>query len=336
MAKKRFGIFGPSPEGGIAAGIGGVFQGLQAASEMNANRAKAEALRAKALQERNQAVLSAAGLSREQRVYDPLRGTMSVLPGVPVTFDENGNVQVSDVTSKKEPGSPDVHGAGKVTVVPSRGRSTVGGGEVNKAVDANFGKQYADFIAGGGRERVNQDMATLDASINALRSGEVKTNQYGSGYLGEGAQPLFNPKYAQLRSNVRSVMMPSMKIILPSRYTQPEFNNVLDNALDPKMDSESNAKRLERLRDTIKIKADAMEAAGQYAKNNHGSLEGYTGQHPSADISDFDMSKNSGAPSSSRTGGAVAVSNGKETNVLQNPTAQELSDAESEGFRRVQ
>jgi len=128
-----------------------------------------------------------------------------------------------------------------------------------------------------------------------------------------------------------------------------EEKKLVKRAVNPLLEEEENYKRVSRLIKSISRAAKAKEEAGRYLEKN-GTLKGYRGTDLlNMTIEDFNdavgdnpedvlnedenqSGVNDLAPSQPR-GQMVTVTNGRET--LQIPI-EDLAEAQSEGYRRVQ
>lgn len=161
--------------------------------------------------------------------------------------------------------------------------------EAQKAVDTNFGKDYAEWVAGGGFADTQRQIAQLDEVVGKLKTkrGMFEQNLTGAGV---GMTPdwllnVVNPEAVSARNAVEEVAQRNLRLVLGAQFTEKEGERLIARAYNPSLSEAENAKRVERLLSQIKQAAAAKVSAGQYYEQ-HGTLRGWSGKLPT--IADFD------------------------------------------------
>jgi hypothetical protein len=169
--------------------------------------------------------------------------------------------------------------AGEVT--PTGEPLTVG----QKAVDREFGKEYADYQAAGGS-------ADVEKQLNQLRQVSTELGTKGNDYTGpiRGAIPDFaraatNPEAVNAKNQVEEVVQRNLRAVLGAQFTQVEGERLIARAYNDRLKPEQNKKRVDALTKQIEIAAKTKEDAARYFEQN-GTLSGWKGRMPS--LSDFD------------------------------------------------
>lgn len=158
-----------------------------------------------------------------------------------------------------------------------------------KAVDANFGKEYADYVAGGGFTETNKKIGQLESVIKRLETGDVST-----GVVSGMTSKLPWTKSRAAKENVEEVVQQNLRAVLGGQFAQQEGKELVSRAYNPSQPREENVKRLKNLLTQIKGAAAAKQQAIQYFEKN-GSLRGFNGSL--ATMGQFDPEKESQAAS---------------------------------------
>lgn len=183
--------------------------------------------------------------------------------------------------------------------------------------DKTFGKDYADYQAGGGKSSVDKNVGLLETGIGELKSGKKITGGI-SGVLPKFAYDVVNPEGASVRDKIEGAIQGTLKQVLGAQYTEAEGRRIFERAFNPRLSDEENAKRAQTELDAIRTMASDKDASARYYEQ-HGTLAGYKpGGH--------------GLIKSPPPGGKVKVSNGKET-LLIDPS--DLADAMKDGYQEV-
>ncbi|HEY1035018.1 MAG TPA: hypothetical protein VGE09_08555 [Pseudoxanthomonas sp.] len=160
--------------------------------------------------------------------------------------------------------------------------------EAQKAVDTNFGKDYAEWVAGGGMADTRRQIVQLEEVLGKLKKkrGTFEQNLTGAGV---GMTPdwllnVVNPDAVSARNAVEEVVQRNLRVILGAQFTKEEGERLIARAYNPSLGEAENAKRVERLLNQIKEAAAAKVSAGQFYEQN-GTLRGWSGKLPT--LADF-------------------------------------------------
>jgi hypothetical protein len=159
-----------------------------------------------------------------------------------------------------------------------------GGTPGQKAVDQAFGKDYADWVAGGGSATIEKSLDQLYGSLGSLKqrddiSGPIIGNLPKLGAVGEIVQSYVAPESIKVQQDIEEPIQTNLRKVLGAQYTQQEGENLLRRTYDPRLSEAVNAKRVGRVITQLKTMARAKEAAARYYEAN-GTLRGFTGKLP--------------------------------------------------------
>lgn len=145
-----------------------------------------------------------------------------------------------------------------------------------KAADTTFGKEYADYGAGGGSATIDKNMGLLRGAIDKLEGkGGSKVETGGlSGYLPEWGQDLVASDVANVRDDIRSAIQTSLKQILGGQYTEREGKAIFERAFNPRLSSADNVKKAQAELAALESMAGQKDQAIRYFEKN-GTLTGF-------------------------------------------------------------
>lgn len=146
-----------------------------------------------------------------------------------------------------------------------------------KAVDAAFGKEVAEFYAGNPIANYNKAKEQLNGVIKTLETENVTGG--ARGLVPEFAQGIIIPKSKATRDTVREVVQRNMREILGAQFTQKEGEMLMDRAYDQSLSEAENAERVRRLGDMLDQAMAAKVDAIRYYESN-GTMMGYQGKSP--------------------------------------------------------
>lgn len=239
-----------------------------------------------------------------QIVKDPTTGAQSIeaIPGYKDLDQELKRAQIGALKAK----------AGKIDEALTPGE---------KAADVAYGKDFADYEAGGGKATVDKNLALLQSAIDDMSKLPAQDRSGGkSGLLGDTSMEIFNPQAAIVRDKIRSAIQGTLKQVLGGQFTEKEGQAIFNRAYNPRLSNEENIRRATAELESLKAMASAKEQSGQYFSQK-GTLKGKPktggGLLPSAQAS---------------TSGKIRVSNGKE--ILEIDPGDE-SAAAKDGYKRV-
>lgn len=165
--------------------------------------------------------------------------------------------------------------------VPLKAKPTKG----QETVDAEFGKDYASFVAGGGFADIQKQLDQLQVAADGLKAE-------GSALTGPlvGMQPdwmlnVTNPQAANAKELVTESVQRNLRLVLGAQFTEKEGERLIARAYNPMLKPEENARRVERLITQIRSAAESKADAARYFEEN-GTLAGWKGRLPTfADFS---------------------------------------------------
>jgi hypothetical protein len=156
------------------------------------------------------------------------------------------------------------------------------------AVDQAFGKDYADWNAGGGYSAVQKTQKQLEEQITRLgKSDDISgpwigaLSDFGSagGVLGGAAswgQRTFYPESIDTRQQIEEAIQTNLRRVLGSQYTEKEGENLLRRTFDPGLDEGVNMRRAEQVLQQLDSMAQAKDTAAKYYEQQ-GTLVGWNG-----------------------------------------------------------
>lgn len=144
-----------------------------------------------------------------------------------------------------------------------------------KSADVAYGKDYQDYIAGGGYSGVEKNLKSAEEAIGLLESGKAKTG----GFL--GAMPKFvrdfaSPDTSKAQGKAEQAVQASLKQVLGGQFTEREGQAILERTWNPRLSTEDNIASVKREVEAIRGQASAKEAAAKYYED-HGTISGYKG-----------------------------------------------------------
>lgn len=182
-------------------------------------------------------------------------------------------------------GSPDQQAKAIEASIQRKAKASEGGvggmGKLNtaeKAVDTKFGKEYADFFAGGGINSLEKNVSELARAIQIIDDApEGDTSGKVIGLADKTGQLTFvSPLAADVKDIIGGVAQSNLRQILGGQFAAKEGEALLQRQYDTGQTKENNLKRLRALykqaSDTIKDKKAAAEYYEQF-----GTLKGFKG-----------------------------------------------------------
>ncbi len=146
-----------------------------------------------------------------------------------------------------------------------------------KAVDKAFGKDYAEYVAGGGYADTMTQIGTLEGVLAQLRDPKG-SNLTGGGLsmLPEGIRKrTFSDSMAAQQAVEQSVQR-TLKKTLGGQFTEKEGILFMQRGYDPALDEKDNAEKLERAINQLKLMALAKQEAIDWYEQND-TLDGFKG-----------------------------------------------------------
>ena len=170
----------------------------------------------------------------------------------------------------------------------AKARAGVGGdgvsaglGKLNtaeKAVDTKFGKEYADYFAGGGINSLEKNVEELDRAIKIIeQSKEGDTSGKVIGLADKTGQLTFvSPLAADVKDIIGGVAQSNLRQVLGGQFAAKEGEALLQRAYDTGQTKENNLKRLRSLYKQASDTINDKKAAAQYYEQ-FGTLKGFKG-----------------------------------------------------------
>lgn len=190
-----------------------------------------------------------------------------------------------------------------------------------EAADKAYGKDFADYEAGGGRASVEKNLGLLRGAIEEMRGRGAKDRAGGtSGLFGNTAMDVFNPEASSTRDKIYGAIQGTLKQVLGGQYTEREGQAIFNRAYNPRLSNEENIRRAEAELNALQAMADQKESSGKHFART-GTLKGQK--------KSFGLLPSANAGTSPEK---IRVSNGKESFEID---ASDLKDAEKDGFKRV-
>ena len=167
-----------------------------------------------------------------------------------------------------------------------------------KSADMAFGKDYNDFVAGGGISSIQKNLSDLDRAIQIIEDAKKKNISISGKMVGladsTGTLPYVFKEAADVKDLVGGVAQSNLRQVLGGQFAQKEGEALLARAYNPALPVDDNLKRLRSLRNQISTAANAkIQAVGYFEEN--GTLTGFkpgafgaaasniTGQTPTAE-----------------------------------------------------
>lgn len=152
-----------------------------------------------------------------------------------------------------------------------------------KAVDTKFGKEYADYFAGGGINSLEKNVEELDRAIKIIeQSKEGDTSGKVIGLADKTGQLTFvSPLAADVKDIIGGVAQSNLRQVLGGQFAAKEGEALLQRAYDTGQTKENNLKRLRALYSQASKTVEDKKAAAQYYEQ-FGTLKGFKGTGSSA------------------------------------------------------
>ena len=170
-------------------------------------------------------------------------------------------------------------------------RATAGG----KALDEQFGKDYAMFVQGGAADAAKQLAQLQDVMVALKRPHENLTGPI-IGKTPDAIKSFVAPQSIAMRERVEEVVQRSLRAILGAQFTEKEGERLIARAYNPNLSEQENSTRVGRLFTQLNQAFNNKKNAADYFAQ-HGTLDGWRGKLPS--IADFDPS--GGSESTTKT-----------------------------------
>lgn len=145
-----------------------------------------------------------------------------------------------------------------------------------KAADVAFGKEYSDFVAGGGSEGAKKNINALDTVAAQLKArGGEKPNliQRGIQFLPDAARAALTPEIKAQEDMVRGAIQGSLRQTLGAQFTEKEGEQLMRRSYDPRLSAEQNLAKIKPELEALKAQLQRkMGSAQQFERT--GSIRG--------------------------------------------------------------
>jgi len=190
-----------------------------------------------------------------------------------------------DVISSLEKGLSPAEQPENISAATSARSGGVNLTPAQKSVDEAFGKDYAEFVAGGGSADSRKQLSQIEEVGTALASGDNLTGPV-LGLVPDFITAFTNPESVDVRERFEEVVQRNLRLVLGAQFTEKEGERLISRAYNPRLSEELNGQRVTRLLTQMGQAAAAKNRAAAYFEEN-GTLQGYQGKLPS--INDFNI-----------------------------------------------
>lgn len=143
-----------------------------------------------------------------------------------------------------------------------------------KAADTAFGKDYADFQAGGGKTKVESDINRIQGIPQRLANTDAATGPI-IGALPKFARDIVSPESGAIQDDLELSIQNTLKQILGGQYTEREAHDLFARTYNPRLSEAENATRVNRLQTQLQGMLNDKDNSAKYFQS-HGTLKGYT------------------------------------------------------------
>jgi hypothetical protein len=144
-----------------------------------------------------------------------------------------------------------------------------------EAADKAFGKDYADYVAGGGRQGVEKNLAQLEHAKQGLQHPGMLDR--AASYIPiQKIREVITPDAVAREESVKNAIQSTLRQTLGSQFTEKEGQALMDRAYNPRLAPEENMRRLDLIIGELKGRAAQKERSAQLFEKT-GSLKGLSG-----------------------------------------------------------
>ena len=152
-----------------------------------------------------------------------------------------------------------------------------------KEADKKAAQEFVKFRVEGGEADAQKQIAQLDDVIGRLGSGRNLTGPV-IGRTPDIALSVTNPEAIDTREIVEEVVQRNLRLVLGAQFTEKEGERLISRAFNPRLDEETNIRRVTNLVNQMRGALAARTAAADFFGENK-TLEGFDGKLPT--LSDF-------------------------------------------------
>jgi hypothetical protein len=147
-----------------------------------------------------------------------------------------------------------------------------------KSLDMKFGREYADFFAGGGINNLEKNVSELARAIKIIDDApEGATSGRLIGLADKTGQlTLASQLAADVKDIIGGVAQSNLRLVLGGQFAQKEGEALLQRQYDTGQTKANNLKRLRSLYDQASATIRDKKAAAQYYEE-FGTLKGFKG-----------------------------------------------------------
>lgn len=172
------------------------------------------------------------------------------------------SVQTGDYGKISQIGADDANREARLRLTPGQ-----------EAADKAFGKDYADYQAGGGKAGVEKNINLLNQAQQGL--DETTMLDRAAGVLPKSLRDFLTPKAVAREDAVKSAIQSTLRQTLGSQFTEKEAQTLMDRAYNPRLSAEENKKRIQAAVGELQQRASEKERAARQFEQS-GSLVGYS------------------------------------------------------------
>lgn len=192
-----------------------------------------------------------------------------------------------------------------------------------EAADTAFGKEYADYQAGGGKAGIEKNIGLLSGAVENLKSGKAKTGGWTTkipGLSSDVVQEALNPEMIAARDSIRGAIQNTLRQTLGPQFTEKEGTDIFNRAFNPRLSPQENIRRAEAVIQELQTRIDAKDKSVRQFEQA-GTLRG------------MGLIQPQGAEAMPKgPQGKVRVTNGKETLLID---SADLQEAIADGYRQA-
>jgi hypothetical protein len=168
-----------------------------------------------------------------------------------------------------------------------------------KKRDELFADTALEWDTGGGVDALKQ-LTQIEDVIGRIDRGESVSGGV-AGFAPDVVRAFVDPNAQDAKDTVEEVVQRNLKAVLGAQFAQNEGAELIKRAFNPRLSSEINRKRLQRLFTQMRLAGEQRQKMVEYF-NENGTLQGYKGRQPSA--TDFYMALEGETPA---TGGGATT-----------------------------
>ena len=147
--------------------------------------------------------------------------------------------------------------------------------EAEAEVDKAFGKDYADYQAGGGFTGVEKNLKNLQDATGLLSQKKGITGG-ATGILPKAMRDIVSPETSAAQDRIEGAIQSTLKQVLGAQFTEKEGARIMERAFNPRLSEEENLKRSTEILNQLREMAKAKDAAAKYYEKS-GILKGFKG-----------------------------------------------------------